>query len=271
MFPSDHYPFKKIHGAGNDFIIMRSPAKIPDHNLIAQLCDRHFGIGANGLILLSEASGIDFKMQYFNADGHEGTLCGNGGRAAAVFAYLDLISRKKMRFEAIDGIHHAEILQSHKGFFDVEISMKDITHYDLNDDRLLIDTGSPHYVKRCDNLSAIDVIKEGAAIRHDKNISQNGVNVNFMQLKKNEIHLRTFERGVENETLSCGTGVTAAAIAAALWYDKSAAVVNTKGGRLEVRFSHSADKFTNIWLRGPVQFVFEGSINLNQKQIYSAF
>lgn len=271
MFPAKHFPFKKLHGAGNDFIIMHAPIKPLSNKLIEMLCHRNFGIGADGLILISKSKEVDFKMEYFNADGFGDSMCGNGGRAAAVFAYLELNGKKNMQFEAIDGLHQAEIIHTEGGSFDVKISMNDITDFDLNDERLIVNTGSPHLVKRCDNLTALDIVKSAAPIRYDKSISEEGVNVNFMQRQNDEIFLRTYEKGVENETLACGTGATAAAIAAALWYDMPTAKIHSKGGDLEVNFRREGNKFTDIWLRGPVQLVFEGSIDLQQKQIFAAF
>ncbi|MCK9452432.1 MAG: diaminopimelate epimerase [Bacteroidales bacterium] len=271
MFPTNHFPFKKLHGAGNDFIIMHSPVKPLTNKLIEMLCHRNFGIGADGLILISKGEKADFKMDYFNADGFGDSMCGNGGRAAAVFAFLELNAKKNMRFEAIDGMHQAEIIQAHEGSFDVKISMNDISDFDLNEERLIVNTGSAHYVKRCDNLAGLDVIKAAAPIRYNKNISEDGVNVNFMERMNGEIFLRTYEKGVENETLACGTGATAAAIAAALWYGMPTAKIHSKGGDLEVSFKREGEKFTDIWLRGPVQVVFEGAVNLHQKQIFAAF
>lgn len=270
-FPANHFPFKKLHGAGNDFIIMHAPDKPLSHKLIEMLCHRNFGIGADGLILISNGEKVDFTMEYFNADGFGDSMCGNGGRAAAVFAYVELGARKNLQFKAIDGLHQAEIIHADGGSFDVKISMNDINDFDLNDERLLINTGAPHYVKRCDNLSALNIVETAAPIRYDKNLSANGLNVNFMERQNDEIFLRTYEKGVENETLACGTGATAAAIAAGLWYNLRTAKIHTKGGNLEVSFKREGKKFTDIWLRGPVQLVFEGSINLNQKQIFSAF
>ncbi|MBZ0244271.1 MAG: diaminopimelate epimerase [Bacteroidales bacterium] len=271
MFPAKHYPFKKLHGAGNDFIIMHAPVEPLTNKFIEMLCHRNFGIGADGLILISKGEKVDFKMDYYNADGYGGSMCGNGGRAAAVFAFLELNAKKNMQFEAIDGLHQAEIIQALEGSFDVKISMNDITDFDLNEDRLIVNTGSPHYVKRCDNLAGLDLINTATPIRYDKNISEEGVNVNFMERTNGEIYLRTYEKGVENETLACGTGATAAAIAAALWYDIPTAKIHSKGGDLEVNFKREGQKFTDVWLRGPVQFVFEGSVNLDQKQSFAAF
>lgn len=271
MFPANHFPFKKLHGAGNDFIIMHAPAKPLSNKLIEMLCHRNFGIGADGLILISKGEKVDFKMDYFNADGFGDSMCGNGGRSATVFAFLELNAKKTMLFEAVDGLHRAEIIHADGGSFDVKISMNDITDFDLNEERLIVDTGSPHYVKRCVNLADLDLMKTAAPIRYDKNISEDGLNVNFMELTNGEIFLRTYEKGVENETLACGTGATAAAIAAALWYEMPTAKIHSKGGDLEVSFKREGKKFTDIWLRGPVQLVFEGSINLHQKQIFAAF
>jgi diaminopimelate epimerase len=254
-------PFQKFHGAGNDFILLQKGVIEPKPELIIWLCDRHLGIGADGLIILSDAEKSDFKLTYFNSDGLEGSLCGNGSRVAIASKYMADRSRKNWQFEAIDGLHQGSVLMEHQYWFDIRISMQDVNSFIRNEMYLLADTGSPHYITEVDNLAALDVARLGAEIRHNKSISADGVNVNFMQfIDDNHFELRTFERGVEAETLSCGTGVTAAAIAAALKTGNEHFVIKTKGGELQVNLKQKGKGFGQIFLRGPVQFVFDGSV-----------
>lgn len=256
--------FDKYHGAGNDFILINclKDSVFLSAEQIRFLCHRRLGIGADGLIMLLPEDGNDFRMKYFNADGIEGSMCGNGGRTVAAYAFKNQIAESKIRFQAFDGEHEAEILSSEGVDFEVLLTMKDVEARNFDDQHLIIDTGSPHYVTKVDNLSDFDVFQEGRKIRYDKSISLNGLNVNFLERKGDEIFLRTYERGVEDETLSCGTGVTAAAIASSLWFGQNEYWIQTPGGRLFVRFSRNADKFSNIVLQGPVKFVFQGSVQL---------
>lgn len=266
MKPARHIPFQKFHGVGNDFIVIQEGMIKPNPDLIAWLCNRHLGIGADGLIILSQSKKYDFRISYYNADGHEGSLCGNGSRVAVACWYMHDRSKKQLNFEAVDGLHQGTIILEHQQQFDIRISMLDVTSYTQTDKYLLVDTGSPHYVTEVDNLSALDVANLGTTIRHDKNISKKGVNVNFLQyMNDNQLGLRTFERGVEAETLSCGTGVTAAAISASLKTGREHFVINTKGGELQVNLIRDEHGFKQIFLRGPVQFVFEGNIHLPEK------
>ncbi|HOI33157.1 MAG TPA: diaminopimelate epimerase, partial [Bacteroidales bacterium] len=261
-----HIPFKKFHGAGNDFIVLDEGHINPQPDLIARLCHRHLGIGADGLIILSQSKKHDFRISYYNADGYEGSLCGNGSRVAVACWYLNDRSKKQFSFEAVDGLHQGTIIMEHQQQFDVRISMQDVTSYTQTEKYLLVNTGSPHYVTEVDNLASLDVAKLGASIRHDKHISKNGVNVNFLQYLSNDhFWLRTFERGVEAETLSCGTGVTAAAIAASLKTGHEHFFITTKGGDLQVNLIRDEQGFKQIFLRGPVKFVFEGSIHFPEK------
>jgi diaminopimelate epimerase len=261
MKPLKPIPFQKFHGAGNDFILLQEGVIEPKPELIAWLCDRHLGIGADGLMILSDTEENDFRLTYYNSDGHEGSLCGNGSRVAVACKYMADRRKKNWQFEAIDGLHHGTVLMEHQYWFDVRISMQDVNSFTLNELYLLADTGSPHYVTEVDNLAAVDVANMGAKIRHNKSISAQGVNVNFMQfIDNNHFEIRTFERGVEAETLSCGTGVTAAAIAAALKTGNEHFVIKTKGGELQVNLKQKEKGFGEIFLRGPVQFVFEGSV-----------
>lgn len=258
------FRFYKYHGTGNDFIVADN--RNGQYNLSAEqvklLCDRHFGIGADGLILIENNSKADFKMVYFNADGFEGSMCGNGGRCAVAFAHSLNIINTSTLFEAYDGLHAAQIVNSNEKVTMVELGMSDIKHWHVDENRLLVDTGSPHYVCRVEDLQIVDIMARGAQIRHDKTVSSQGVNVNFLEKSGNNFQLRTYERGVENETLSCGTGVTAAAIAANLWYGGNNFEIKTQGGMLTVTFNKLDETFTNIVLSGPAEFVFSGTVNI---------
>lgn len=257
--------FYKYHGAGNDFIMIdnRNQVLTFGPQLVRFLCDRHMGIGADGLIRIEPTQDADFRMIYHNADGFEGSMCGNGGRSAAAFALERSIVQNHCRFLAFDGIHEAWVDNKNDGFFEVRLSMADVETYIKLDEDLIINTGSPHYVKRVAEVSDIDVQMQGSLIRFNKNISEHGVNVNFVQSKGSTLKVRTYERGVEAETLSCGTGVTAAAIANKLWTGADYSEIHTKGGILHVELMQSGNKFTHIFLRGPVQRVFQGTIEIN--------
>lgn len=252
--------FNKYQGAGNDFIIIDNRKGLfsaDNHILINKLCDRRFGIGADGLILISEDQDYDFEMKYFNSDGYEGSMCGNGGRCSAAFAIKEGIANKKMIFRAIDGIHDAIQKDSL-----ISLKMNDVAETGFVNNNYFINTGSPHYIIFNDNIEAIDVNSSGREIRMSSDFAPAGTNVNFVQASDNEIFVRTFERGVEAETLSCGTGVTASAIASVLsgHFDRDTVSVRTKGGDLTVSFRIDGKKVTDIWLTGPATFVFEGMI-----------
>ena len=256
--------FSKYHGTGNDFILLDSRKNvIPEltSGQIARLCDRHFGIGADGLILLGESESYDFKMVYYNSDGKEGTMCGNGGRCAVSFAQSGGWIGEQCSFEASDGIHHAKIHPNEI----VELSMNNVHHIEDTPHGIFMDTGSPHLVKFVDGLDTFDVFSEGKKLRYHSDFPE-GCNVNFVEVGSASIYVRTYERGVENETLSCGTGVTASALAAALSYQdrRSPLQVKTIGGMLSVQFQkdQKAAHFSNIILSGPTEFVFQGSITL---------
>lgn len=252
--------FSKFHGAGNDFVMVNCFEKqfSMTESQIRQICDRRLGIGADGLILLSPSKEHDFKMTYYNSDGREGSFCGNGGRCIVAFAHINGIKNNTHTFEAFDGIHRYEAERLSEKDFWVSISMKDVDSYKLNDKTLIIDTGSPHYVTMVHDLKNFDVFNEGAKIRYDKSISTDGVNVNFMEVIDNEFHIRTYERGVEDETLACGTGTTASAIAASLWFGGENIDINTMLCRLNVRFKRKGNSFRNIVLSGPAAYVFDG-------------
>jgi diaminopimelate epimerase len=249
--------FFKYQGTGNDFVMIDNRLGGFDDSIknVEFLCHRRFGIGADGLILIENAEGFDFKMRYFNADGKEGSMCGNGGRCAVKFA-LDLcIFEKTCSFIAVDGPHHATVENDEVslGMIDVEGIFDETNGYFLN-------TGSPHLVIFEEDLDNLDVKTKGAAIRYsDYWLSKGGVNVNFVQIIDNEnIKVRTYERGVEDETFSCGTGVTAAAIAASIKKGLCQKIkIQTLGGKLKVSFE-IGQKFSEILLKGPALFVFEG-------------
>ena len=252
--------FNKYQGAGNDFIIIdnRNGHFNPsDSKLINKLCDRRFGIGADGLILVSGHNGSDYEMKYFNSDGKLGSMCGNGGRCTSHFAMKKGIAGKKQRFQAFDGIHeaHVEINQ-------VRLRMGNVNEYKIVDNNYFIDTGSPHYVVFRNDIDKIDVAREGKELRWSPEFAPGGTNVNFVQIIDKGLYIRTFERGVEEETLACGTGVTASAIASVLkgHFDTHSVNVRTKGGNLKVEFKIKDKKISDIWLTGPATFVFEGKI-----------
>jgi diaminopimelate epimerase len=256
--------FYKYEGAGNDFIILDNRQNLYNDittQQVKQLCDRHFGIGADGLMLLNQQKGKDFQMVYFNADGNEGSMCGNGGRCIVKFASMSGIKKNEYEFSATDGDHKAEI------DLDKEISLKmnDVNAVEFSLDHYVLNTGSPHYVKFVKDIEKLDVVAEGRKIRNSKEFAEKGINVNFVEtLSDDQIYVRTYERGVENETLSCGTGVTASAIIAAHNDNGFNRVeVKTRGGELSVEFEKiSETEYTDIWLSGPARFVFSGEIEL---------
>lgn len=254
--------FNKYQGAGNDFIIIdnrKGRFNPSDSELIKRLCDRRFGIGADGLILISSSSEYNFVMKYFNADGFEGSMCGNGGRCSADFALKNGISCNNMIFNAIDGPHKAV-----KEKEIVRLQMNDVKETRLIKNNYFINTGSPHYILFSPDIDSIDVFKEGKKIRLSDDFAPEGTNVNFVQVTESGIYVRTFERGVEDETLACGTGVTASAIATVLSgkYDKNSVNVRTRGGNLNVKFKIEGTEVKDIWLSGPATFVYEGEIEV---------
>jgi diaminopimelate epimerase len=256
--------FFKYQGAGNDFIIVDNrtiKVKRDDHKTIKLLCDRRFGIGADGLMLLQNSSAYDFEMVYYNSDGFEASMCGNGGRCIVAFAHKLQLIDSTTRFIAADGPHEAIVLSSNC----IRLKMTDVSDINKIDDLYFINTGVPHIVKFVENIDDIDVFNEGRKIRYDKAFAPSGTNVNFVE-RKTEINLiRTYERGVENETLACGTGITASAIAVAHLTNSNKSVVNCKarGGSLQVSFdSITNNSVKNIWLEGPADFVFFGKVEI---------
>jgi diaminopimelate epimerase len=252
--------FNKYQGAGNDFIIIDNRNDIfnpDDSKLINRLCDRRFGIGADGLILISKCSDHNFEMKYFNSDGFLGSMCGNGGRCSADFAIKSAIAGKKLSFKAADGVHKAI---AEDGV--IRLQMNDPKEPLLVNGNYFINTGSPHYVIFRKDIDGIDVNSEGKKFRWADDFAPGGTNVNFVETEEKGIYVRTFERGVEEETLSCGTGVTASAIASVLsgHFDTNTVSVRTKGGNLSVSFKVAGNNVSDIWLSGPANFVFEGKI-----------
>ena len=255
------FTFYKYQGTGNDFIMIDNRLQAFDKNntnFISRLCDRRFGIGADGLILLENHNEVDFKMVYYNADGNESTMCGNGGRCIVEFARLLGIIDVKATFEAIDGLHEG-IIDNNK----VRLKMNDVLKVEKQHSHLFLDTGSPHHVELASALDLIDVKEKGATIRYNDSYAKKGVNVNFVEkVSDNTFKVRTYERGVEDETLSCGTGVTAVALAMYYSQQTNENTINllTPGGELSVTFQKVSNGYSNIWLIGPATFVFKGEI-----------
>ncbi len=256
--------FYKFQANGNDFILVddRESLFSADREEIARFCHRQFGIGADGLILLKSSGSYDFEMAYFNADGRPAEMCGNGGRSIAALAYMKGVAGKKMLFSAPDGVHEAKIEGSSAGdrIFDVSLKMQDVKEVKDFDDGLFLNTGVPHFVRFSSSVEEIDVPRMGREIRNDVRFAPSGTNVNFAEIAEDGLFVRTYERGVEGETLSCGTGVTASALAAFRKTNKRASKIHTRGGDFQVSFVKDGDGFTDVWLRGPAEWVFQGEI-----------
>ena len=254
--------FYKYQGAGNDFVLIdnRDNQISLSAEKVAFLCDRRFGIGADGLMLLQNKDGVDFEMVYYNSDGNESTMCGNGGRCIAAFAYhLGMVGRE-MKFIAIDGLHDAAILPNDN----VALHMTNVESIHFENGFTVLNTGSPHYVKDVDDTRLVNVFEEGKAIRNQKEYQPKGINVNFVSSSEKGLSIRTYERGVEDETLACGTGVTAAAIASVRERTGIFQIsVKAMGGDLSVMFEkRTRDTAENIILMGGAKRVFEGVIDL---------
>ena len=298
---ADKIHFYKYQGAGNDFILLdnrKDEYASLGMSQIASLCDRRFGIGADGLMTLQLDSEHGLRMRYYNADGREGSMCGNGGRCFTAFAAQLGLMEKELEFVAVDGLHRAQILNGLNDQYLVKLQMAGVGCYRrtvtatknvLKRNVFLLDTGSPHYVRFVSDVERIDVNKVGAKIRFS-NEFPDGVNVDFVQIKSDNLVVRTYERGVENETFSCGTGVTASAIAYVLMTNPKEGAhtvqVLTRGGHLKVQFEirngnprlkvpktdvlttseelilNTMPKITEVYLEGLAQFVFEGDIVL---------
>ena len=257
------FSFYKYHGAGNDFILIHNFDQrfIGDPKYIHALCNRRTGIGADGLITIqaSEEKGIDFSMHYYNADGYEGSMCGNGGRCALAFAKKLNIIHSESIFRATDGLHKGYIITEKGKETEVSLQMIDIENITTFEDGFFLNTGSPHVVKFVHHVENMDVIAEGKRIRNHTQFPE-GTNVNFVEIKDNHLFVRTFERGVEDETLSCGTGVTASSIAYAITKPIKKVHIKTLGGTFTVNFLKEGNTFKEVMLQGPTCLVFEGKI-----------
>ncbi len=250
--------FTKYQGTGNDFVVIDNRSgHFPktDRKVIARLCDRRFGIGADGLMLIEDHEQLDFRMIYFNSDGSQ-SLCGNGSRCAVSFARTLSIIGDSTHFETTDGVHDA--------FFEgnrVHFHLHDVGSLEKIGSDFFIDTGSPHYVRFVEDIEEVDVVREGREIRYSSAYAPGGTNVNFVEAG-DPLKARTYERGVEAETLSCGTGVTAVAIAAASAGRPSPVHISTRGGDLSVSFRKEGDTFTDLYLSGPATRVFAGEVDI---------
>jgi diaminopimelate epimerase len=258
--------FYKYQGTGNDFVIMDNRSGDLNGLTVEQvkfLCDRRFGIGGDGLMLLNSHADYDFEMMYFNSDGRESTMCGNGGRCLVKFAHDMGLIKTTYSFIAVDGEHEAEV----EADGTVSLKMNDVQHVDQVGRDFVLDTGSPHFVKLTDSVMGLDVFKKGREIRNSHEYKEKGINVNFVEQlsESDKIIVRTYERGVEDETYSCGTGVTAAAL---VCYHNDNGFnhvdVQTKGGALSVEYDKVGNSFRDIWLTGPAVKVFEGTIEFNE-------
>ncbi len=255
--------FHKYQGTGNDFVMIDDRMQTfdrKDHAHIAQLCHRKFGIGADGLILIRNHKEADFEMIYFNADGYLTSLCGNGSRCAVKFAHQLGVVGISCRFMTVEGILNAKI----EGDL-VHIKMPDVKEVEVSADHYFLNTGSPHHICYVSDIEKYDVFQEGRKIRIGAPYFEKGTNVNFVQsLGDSHIFVRTYERGVEDETLSCGTGVTAAALVEGLKGAQSPVDVKTPGGDLRISFEKKPDgSFTDIYLIGPAEKVFSGEFIIN--------
>ncbi len=261
--------FHKYQGTGNDFVMIDNRTDFfPKNNtkLIEHLCDRRFGVGADGLILLEKDSvesrlknSSHFRMVYFNSDGNQSTMCGNGGRCLVAFAKSLHIIENKATFVAIDGLHHATIDENNI----VSLQMSNVSDIKITNDYIFLNTGSPHHVEMVENLQLYHVKENGERIRNSDLYGKSGSNINFVsQVSESEFSIRTFERGVEGETLSCGTGATAVAIAmhATKKTESTKIHINVQGGKLIVYFDEEFGNYLNVFLKGPATFAFSGEI-----------
>jgi diaminopimelate epimerase len=258
--------FYKYQGAGNDFILVDNRALGFNHHrpeIIASLCNRRFGIGGDGIMFLENKEGFDFEMVYYNADGNPSSMCGNGGRCIVSFAkFLNLFDRET-NFLAVDGPHYAKI--SEAGDW-VSLQMIDVDTLTTDGDAYVLNTGSPHYVQCASDLRSKDVFSEGRAIRYNDTYKAEGININYVEDLGDHYFVRTYERGVEDETYACGTGVTAVALAMAKHKGQSGSIttpIKVLGGDLNIRFNFDGSTFNNIFLEGPAKYVFAGEIDVN--------
>ena len=261
------FPFYKYEGCGNDFILFHNPKnELPPHSaaIYEKLCHRRFGIGADGIIVLEPHASLDFSMKYYNADGNLGSFCGNGGRCAVRFAdFLGLTSNENTAFMAADGTHTAHISPKK-----IRLAMADVTDVTkIDEHNFFVHTGSPHHIILTQNLAQIDILPQAKAIRYNaQHAPLGGTNVNFLEQAQNQNHLRTYERGVEDETYACGTGATAAAVVLAFRAQRLGSSQHhflVKGGELSVSLEQpTLGRFQNIFLEGDATFVYQGSVNL---------
>lgn len=258
--------FYKYEGAGNDFILIDNRKLEIDHqnpSFLSGLCNRRFGIGADGIMFLQEVKGYDFEMVYYNANGEPSSMCGNGGRCIVAFAKDLGLIKEETNFLAVDGPHYARI--SEKGDW-VSLQMIDVDEVKNDGNAFVLNTGSPHYVLQQSGVKDKNVFQEGKAIRYNDTYALNGINVNFVEDMGDHYFVRTYERGVEDETFACGTGVTAVALAMAKHKNQTGYIntpIDVLGGKLNIRFNFDGNKFTEVYLEGPATFVFEGNKEVN--------
>ncbi len=264
--------FSKFEGTGNDFIVIDArdlPVQLLTKGQVAGLCDRHRGIGSDGLMLLYSHPDYDFRMVYYNSDGGEAEMCGNGARCITLFADMLGIGGDAKRFIGRDGEHAAIVTRRNGSEAMVEVGITDVCGYEYGDGAFFLNTGVPHYVEFVNNVLTADVFDRGREIRYsEKYLPSGGTNVNFVQiLGDGRIKVRTYERGVEGETLACGTGAAASAIATHLYGQKGVCryEVEVEGGLLEVGFVYTDDNcFRNITLKGPARKVFDGTVRISE-------
>jgi diaminopimelate epimerase len=259
--------FHKYHGTGNDFIMLDNrdgKYSALTEKQVEFLCDRRFGIGADGLILLENDADSDFKMVYYNSDGRISSMCGNGGRCIAAYAKSLSIIKDSTKFLAIDGMHEA-IIKSDNPVV-AKLKMKDVEEVERIGEDMFLNTGSPHYVRFVRNAITTDVVGEGRNIRNSERYKSEGTNVNFVEPLSDKLVVRSYERGVEDETLSCGTGIVASALASVskgfIKADKGICNIKAMGGTLKVHYEKSGSGFKNIWLEGEATYVYKGEIEI---------
>lgn len=252
--------FYKYHGTGNDFVMIDGrDERLFSSEQIRFLCNRNFGIGSDGLLIIKNSDNLDFRMEFYNPDGSEASFCGNGARCIVKFAHQLGIIDNKCEFFAKDGKHSAEISDNK-----VSLQMIDVVDIKMFEDLIYLNTGTHHTAVFVDDVDEIDINSIAPKIRFDKRFSPLGTNVNFIQSYEDGIKVRTYEKGVEAETLSCGTGVVASALAYVLKNDFSLQKikVKVKGGNLEVKFEKDIEGFKNVFLIGPAQLVYSGQIEI---------
>ncbi len=257
--------FYKYQGAGNDFIIIDNRNRAFNHHhpqLLERLCNRRFGIGADGIMFIEDAEGFDFEMIYYNSDGQHSSMCGNGGRCIVACAKYLQIFDNETNFLAVDGPHYAKIADSGDW---VSLQMIDVDVVNRDGEDYVINTGSPHYIRLEKNIDEKDVVTEGRNIRYNNTYKTDGINVNFAEDKGDYLFVRTYERGVEDETFACGTGATAVALAVAKGKNETGDIaqpIKVLGGNLIIRFNYDGEKYRQIFLEGPAVKVFEGEIEI---------